>query len=142
MIDTRDTEAAIVEASHYPLSIIMVGVGDGPWDTMRTYVRSGARPRASGGPCPKRPVSRASVAMALVQDDQLPQRQFDNFQFVDFNAVTSPFVTQNPQAYFAMNALMEIPDQFKAIRSLGLLSVADAPSAPPAPTDVRRRGGR
>ncbi|XP_060599645.1 uncharacterized protein LOC132753217 [Ruditapes philippinarum] len=83
------TKEALVEASHYPLSIIVVGVGDGPWGSMKTF------------------------------DDKLTDRQFDNFQFVNFYEVTKDAV--NPEAAFALHALMEIPEQYRYLKQNGLV---------------------
>ena len=107
----RATIDAIVDASEYPLSIVIIGVGDGPWDMMREF------------------------------DDELPARRFDNLQFVAFNETVTaaralapaaePARTEFIDAYFATRALMEIPDQYRAIQREGLLSARAAQRQPP-----------
>ncbi|CAO2191909.1 unnamed protein product [Urochloa humidicola] len=107
----KETIEAIVKASDYPLSIVLVGVGDGPWDMMRQF------------------------------DDNIPSRAFDNFQFVNFTQIMSrPIPTSKKEAEFALSALMEIPEQFKAAMSLQLLGKRRGfPSRPVLPPPVSDR---
>ena len=86
MEDEAATVSAIVEASKLPLSIVLVGVGDGPWEVMEQF------------------------------DDHIRGREFDNFQFVDFHSIRE---ARNPEAAFALAALMEVPLQYQAMVDLG-----------------------
>ncbi|XP_043722167.1 E3 ubiquitin-protein ligase RGLG3-like isoform X1 [Telopea speciosissima] len=101
----QETINSIVEASKYPLSIILVGVGDGPWDAMQQF------------------------------DDNIPQRSFDNFQFVNFTKIMSENKEMSKkETAFALAALMEIPFQYKATQKLRIVeSGRGGPRTQPLP---------
>ncbi|EYU27634.1 hypothetical protein ABFS82_13G139100 [Erythranthe guttata] len=114
----RSTFNAIVKASKYPLSIIFVGVGDGPWQMLKRM------------------------------DDNIPGRAFDNIQFVNFTEIMSrnkPMAEK--EAEFALAAVMEVPMQYKATIELKLLSKqvggdsAKVPLPPPPPNLYPHLGG-
>lgn len=94
VIDKVQTENAIVEASNYPLSIIVIGVGDGPFDNMEKY------------------------------DDELPKRKFDNFQFVNYNKIFLECQKKNVpfESIFMLHALQEIPDQYDFLKKNNMLN--------------------
>ncbi|KAJ1694990.1 hypothetical protein LUZ63_011688 [Rhynchospora breviuscula] len=115
----KKTIDSIVMASNYPLSIVLVGVGDGPWDDMRKF------------------------------DDKIPARDFDNFQFVNFTSIMEKNVSsQQKEAAFALAALMEVPLQYKATIELGLLGRVTGkakrvnPLPPPIPFSQRQASMR
>jgi len=87
----EQTRHSIVEASHYPLSIVVIGIGDGPWDPMRDF------------------------------DDNLPEREFDNFQFVCFEKFQELMSSANEsskklvETAFAVCAMQEVPQQFQCL---------------------------
>ncbi|XP_057420765.1 E3 ubiquitin-protein ligase RGLG3-like [Lotus japonicus] len=83
------TVHSITAASHYPLSIVLVGVGDGPWNAMHNF------------------------------DDSMPDRKFDNFQFVNYtNMMSENKETSKKETAFALAALMEIPIQYRIVQNL------------------------
>ncbi|CAO2210218.1 unnamed protein product [Urochloa humidicola] len=111
----KRTVDSIVMASSYPLSIVLVGVGDGPWEDMQKF------------------------------DDKLPARDFDNFQFVNFTSIMARSTTaQQKESAFALAALMEVPIQYKATVELGILGRTTGkakrvqPAPPPLPPAQRQ----
>lgn len=115
------TEASLVAASKVPLSIITIGLGDGPWDLMEDY------------------------------DDLPFGRMFDNFQFVKFEPFQRIFarpcnehVRKVSELAFKMATLQEVFMQRQAMIKLDLANPArqdtdvaselwPAPIVPPEP---------
>ena len=93
----ENTEQAIVDAAEVaPLAIVVVGVGDGPWEQMQDL------------------------------DDELPRRKFDNVQFVKASPFQADLQnTKSPHeavvAAFALCICQELATQYKACDGLRLL---------------------
>ncbi|CAK9181660.1 unnamed protein product [Ilex paraguariensis] len=88
----KETINAIVNASLYPLSILVVGVGDGPWEGMNKFI------------------------------DKIPARRFNNYEFVNFTDIMSKESTPSKKEIaFALAALKGIPNQKNTASELGLL---------------------
>lgn len=84
----KDTANAIVEASNWPLSIVVVGVGDGPWHIMRRF------------------------------DDEMHRSKVDNLQFVCFTEMAEKYGENYERLLIELGtmALQEVPEQFQYFR--------------------------
>ncbi|KAH7845565.1 hypothetical protein Vadar_003586 [Vaccinium darrowii] len=105
----RRTVEAIVQASKFPLSIILVGVGDGPWGMTEEFY------------------------------DNITARAFDNFQFVNFTEIMSKNVPHSrKEIEFALSALMGVPSQYKETKQLNILRgrKGNAPERVPLPPPI------
>ncbi|TNJ26215.1 Copine I [Giardia muris] len=93
--DVSDMEQdckAIVDASHYPLAISAIGIGDGPFDKMKFF------------------------------DDKVKGRKFDNFQFVNMTEVEKKAAKkENPELILATSLIQEVPSQYSFCKKLGYL---------------------
>lgn len=103
----KETSKAIIEASRYPLSIVIIGIGDGPWDKM------------------------------CQMDDDVKGKKFDNVQFVcandflcnsDMTHCEEPGVVSARKERFLTEVLQEIPQQYKKINELGLFKNCSKPT--------------
>ncbi|GIQ83181.1 hypothetical protein KIPB_004458, partial [Kipferlia bialata] len=89
--------AAVLRARDYPLSIIAMGLGDGPFDVLEHF------------------------------DDHLKKKgsgkDWDNFQFVPFTHLQQTVFNkcERPDLTLATAVLQEVPEQFKTIKRFGLL---------------------
>ncbi len=87
--DVQEHYDILVEASNYPLGIVCIGVGDGPWDQMDKF------------------------------DNEKPKNcKFDNFQFVSYNQIIKKEVDDKMEAEFFFRAFMEVPKQYKAVKKI------------------------
>ena len=91
----RETLKALQMASNYPLCVICVGVGDGPWHT---------------------------IAKLEHNLSYYVNNKFDNFMFIDYHELINKHIKNaSIDSAFALKALSKLPKQFKDMRSLNFI---------------------
>ena len=99
-------------ASNHPVLISCLGVGDGPWDTMKTF-----------------------------DDLKTPDRRFDNFQFCAYSDIARPDVVDvEKEVFYHMYA--EVPTNYRALKqALGYEPPLPTPRYPcyqdPSPPEIK-----
>ena len=144
-------EAVIQDASFRALSIVVVGVGDGPWDEMQDWIANLPPPcdcciclkdeikkpvvfRCSHTLCMKcleKMYNNRGAGVLLCPKCRKPlenytsedsRRRFFNCHFVDFNKIMQrKHPRETKEAMFVLECLKETPRQCKAISDLGIL---------------------
>ena len=93
--DVTDMDAdmkALQEASNYPVSIVAVGLGDGPFKRMS------------------------------ILEDSISGRKFSNFHFMNFTKMEAKAKKcESPDLMLATATMQEIPSQYAFIKRLGYL---------------------
>ncbi|KAG5050133.1 hypothetical protein JHK85_011236 [Glycine max] len=133
---------SIIAASHYPLSIILVGVGDGPWDEMKYFDdniterlfdnfqmeirRTGVwhdidkLDSTSANSETNIRVSGSSTTRFWASEDEMKILE-RSLKFVNFTKIMSENTeASKKEATFALAALMEIPLQYRAAQNIQL----------------------
>lgn len=84
---------ALEEASNYPISIICVGVGDGPFGVMDTF------------------------------DNCVHRSKFDNFNFIEYaHHFPTKAISEKEKEDFVFHALQELPEQYTSMKELGYIT--------------------
>src|SRR3989338_2000135 len=85
----EETKQAFIRASRYPISFVIIGIGGGDFKLMDKL------------------------------DNDTSRKVFDNVQFMNFNEIyrIPPEWNEDPARYFRMHALMEVPLQFRKMRT-------------------------
>jgi len=123
---TRDDVDAIFEAMQYPLSIVVVGVGDGPFDFMEQL--------------DDMKLEDMGLDKKHIKELQKCSYKFDNFQFVKLSDITSAatVASSDPfkEAYFRI--FMEVPNQYRWIISRQQFKPSQARAGPYPATEIIR----
>ncbi|GBG81003.1 hypothetical protein CBR_g31559 [Chara braunii] len=98
--DMRATASALERASKHPLSIVFVGVGDGPWTFFRDF------------------------RMCLAENDRAESRMaLTNTSFISFRDMSAmPRVRAKKDVLVSPGCLRELPDQYDDMARRGLIT--------------------
>lgn len=111
---TEDDIRSIYDASHHPISVVIVGVGDGEYDTVN---RVPTFPFYEGLDDDDEKLMRIKKG-TLKKIHSTTPRQFDNVQFINLESeiLKGREMDESKQKEFYFKGFMEVPTQYRLIK--------------------------